>query len=38
VLGFWRADPLAALIVAVVCLQAGTKAWPGETCDGQATR
>jgi divalent metal cation (Fe/Co/Zn/Cd) transporter len=32
-LGLWWADPLVALIVAVVALQAGIKTWRGEACD-----
>jgi divalent metal cation (Fe/Co/Zn/Cd) transporter len=31
--GFWWADPLVALIVAVVAIQAGIRTWRGETCD-----
>jgi divalent metal cation (Fe/Co/Zn/Cd) transporter len=33
VLGLWWADPLVALVVAVVAVQAGVKTWRGETCD-----
>lgn len=32
-LGFWWADPLVALIVAVVMIQAGIRTWRGEACD-----
>lgn len=31
--GFWWADPLVALVVAVVAIQAGIRTWRGETCD-----
>jgi divalent metal cation (Fe/Co/Zn/Cd) transporter len=31
--GLWWADPLVALIVAVVALQAGIRTWRGEACD-----
>ena len=31
--GWWWADPIAALLVAVVCIQAGTRTWRGENCD-----
>lgn len=31
-LGLWWADPLVALIVAIVALQAGTRTWRGEAC------
>jgi divalent metal cation (Fe/Co/Zn/Cd) transporter len=31
-LGLWWADPLAALIVALVALQAGTQTWRGQGC------
>ncbi len=31
--GWWWADPIAALLVAVVCIQAGTRTWRGEGCD-----
>jgi divalent metal cation (Fe/Co/Zn/Cd) transporter len=31
--GFWWADPLVALIVAVVAIQAGIRTWRGEACD-----
>jgi divalent metal cation (Fe/Co/Zn/Cd) transporter len=34
-LGLWWADPIVALMVAVVCLQAGVKAWRGEACHQQ---
>ena len=33
VFGFWWADPLVALIVAVVAIQAGITTWRGEACD-----
>jgi divalent metal cation (Fe/Co/Zn/Cd) transporter len=33
VLGFWWADPLVALVVAVVAIQAGTRTWRGEAYD-----
>jgi divalent metal cation (Fe/Co/Zn/Cd) transporter len=32
-LGFWWADPLVALIVAVVMIQAGVRTWRGEVCN-----
>jgi len=32
VLGLWWADPLVALIVAVVALQTGARTWRGEGC------
>jgi divalent metal cation (Fe/Co/Zn/Cd) transporter len=31
--GLWWADPLAALVVAVVAVQAGVRTWRGESCD-----
>ena len=31
--GLWWADPLVALIVAVVAVQAGFRTWRGESCD-----
>ena len=31
--GFWWADPIVALIVAVVAVQAGARTWHGEACD-----
>jgi divalent metal cation (Fe/Co/Zn/Cd) transporter len=31
--GWWWADPVAALLAAVVCIQAGTRTWRGESCD-----
>jgi len=31
--GWWWADPIAALLVAVVCIQDGTRTWRGEGCD-----
>jgi divalent metal cation (Fe/Co/Zn/Cd) transporter len=30
--GLWWADPVAALAVAVVCVQAGTRTWRGANC------
>jgi hypothetical protein len=36
-LGWWRADPIVALIVAVACLQAGWDTWRGNTCDDEIT-
>jgi divalent metal cation (Fe/Co/Zn/Cd) transporter len=30
--GFWWADPLVALVVAVVALQAGARTWRGDSC------
>lgn len=33
VLGYWWADPLVALIVAVVAIQAGVRTWRGQACD-----
>jgi divalent metal cation (Fe/Co/Zn/Cd) transporter len=32
-IGLWWADPVVALIVAVVALQAGVRTWRGEGCD-----
>jgi divalent metal cation (Fe/Co/Zn/Cd) transporter len=32
-LGWWWADPLVALAVAVVVVQAGSGTWRGQTCD-----
>ena len=32
VLGLWWADPLVALVVAVVALQTGLRTWRGQTC------
>ena len=32
-LGFWWADPLVALIVAIVAIQAGIRTWRGQACD-----
>jgi len=34
--GWWWADPIAALLVAVVCLQAGIRTWRGDSCDPPA--
>lgn len=34
--GWWWADPIAALLVGVVCVQAGTRTWRGEECDTDA--
>lgn len=31
--GAWWADPIAGLLVAIVCLQAGLSTWRGEGCD-----
>ena len=31
--GWWWADPLVALLVAVVAVQAGLRTWRGEACD-----
>jgi divalent metal cation (Fe/Co/Zn/Cd) transporter len=36
VLGLWWADPLVALIVAVVAVQTGINTWCGESCDDLA--
>lgn len=33
--GYWWADPIAALIVAAVCLQAGISTWRGEACEDE---
>lgn len=33
VFGLWWADPVAALVVAIVALQAGARTWRGENCD-----
>ena len=32
-LGFWWADPIVALAVAVVAVQAGVQTWRGESCE-----
>jgi len=33
-LGWWRADPIVALVVAAACLQAGWRTWRGNAhCD-----
>lgn len=32
VLGLWWADPLVALLIAVVVVQAGIGTWRGEAC------
>ncbi|WP_198954418.1 cation transporter [Kineosporia sp. R_H_3] len=34
-LGWWRADPIVALVVAAACLQAGWNTWRGNTCDDE---
>jgi divalent metal cation (Fe/Co/Zn/Cd) transporter len=31
--GFWWADPVVALVVAAVAVQAGVRTWRGEACD-----
>ena len=31
--GWWWADPLVALVVALVAIQAGVRTWRGEACD-----
>lgn len=31
--GFWWADPIVALIVAIVAIQAGVRTWHGQACD-----
>jgi len=31
--GWWWADPLVALVVALVAIQAGARTWRGEACD-----
>ncbi|MCU1392061.1 MAG: putative conserved integral rane protein [Ilumatobacteraceae bacterium] len=33
ILGWWWADPIAALLVAVVCVQAGISTWRGDSCE-----
>lgn len=33
VLGFWWADPIVALTVAIVAVQAGARTWRGQACD-----
>ncbi len=33
VLGFWWADPLVALVVAVAAIHAGLRTWRGQACD-----
>lgn len=30
--GWWWADPLAALVIAVVAVREGREAWRGDTC------
>jgi hypothetical protein len=35
--GLWWADPIAALVIAVVCVQAGIKAWRGDSCESDIT-
>jgi divalent metal cation (Fe/Co/Zn/Cd) transporter len=37
ILGWWWADPIAALLVAVVCVQAGISTWRGDSCEPLAT-
>jgi divalent metal cation (Fe/Co/Zn/Cd) transporter len=32
-IGWWWADPIAALVVAVACLLAGINTWRGEPCE-----
>jgi divalent metal cation (Fe/Co/Zn/Cd) transporter len=32
--GLWWADPVVALVVAVVAVQAGVRTWRGESCEG----
>ncbi|MEU4564626.1 hypothetical protein AB0F72_40110 [Actinoplanes sp. NPDC023936] len=32
-LGWWWADPVAALVIAVVAVREGLQAWRGEQCD-----
>ena len=34
ILGWWWADPLAALLIAAVAVNEGREAWAGEACDG----
>jgi divalent metal cation (Fe/Co/Zn/Cd) transporter len=34
-LGWWRADPIVALLVAAACVQAGWNTWRGNTCDDE---
>ncbi len=34
--GLWWADPLVALVVALVAVQAGARSWRGEACDATA--
>ena len=33
ILGWWWADPLAALAIAAVAAKEGVESWRGETCD-----
>jgi divalent metal cation (Fe/Co/Zn/Cd) transporter len=33
VIGWWWADPIAGLLVAVACLVAGINTWRGESCE-----
>jgi divalent metal cation (Fe/Co/Zn/Cd) transporter len=35
-LGWWWADPVAALVIAAVAIREGIEAWRGEQCDGCA--
>jgi divalent metal cation (Fe/Co/Zn/Cd) transporter len=37
-LGLWWADPIVALVVALVCLQAGVRAWRGDSCEQEIAR
>jgi divalent metal cation (Fe/Co/Zn/Cd) transporter len=36
--GLWWADPIAALLVAAACLQAGWKTWRGQICQDPVVR
>jgi divalent metal cation (Fe/Co/Zn/Cd) transporter len=31
--GYWWADPIVALLVALVAIQAGGSTWRGDSCD-----
>ena len=35
--GLWWADPIAAIVIAVVCVQAGITAWRGDSCESDTT-
>jgi divalent metal cation (Fe/Co/Zn/Cd) transporter len=37
-LGLWWADPVVALLVAIVVIQAGVCTWRGQVCDDELSR